>query len=392
MPPPLEASHTFSFQVSTMPSRLSSTELRKQEIGRPRVGAAIRQNRRRRHEPQLRHVVVEPLRVRRCRRRRRTRRARTCPGLSPVEQIAVVQRRLAEGGEQRVAAAIDGDVDGRARGLVGVHARRIRGGIEYLRGVLPGFARELIARARNRLSHHSMLHLSWGMGSNAHLLKSRSTRYCRHTPSDQKNQSVRRQVSWLTAPSRVVRPSRESVSVASTLFHREKVTFRLRSTVAGAAADSATSYDSPHHIPFSSRFRENRCTTRCCVSRRGVVNSLCMRVIVKKFLKWTGFVVAGLAGLVLLGLAGRISHRSANWAASSRRPTRRRWSFRQMWCRSPKANASRGSPAACIAMARSSMARWSTTFPTSCAWWRRISACVYPSTPMRSWPRCCAKA
>ena len=37
MPPPLEASHTFSFQVSTMPLSESGTELRKQEIGRPRL-------------------------------------------------------------------------------------------------------------------------------------------------------------------------------------------------------------------------------------------------------------------------------------------------------------------------------------------------------------------
>ena len=36
MPPPFEASHTFSVQVLTMPSRLSSTAFRKQEIGRPR--------------------------------------------------------------------------------------------------------------------------------------------------------------------------------------------------------------------------------------------------------------------------------------------------------------------------------------------------------------------
>jgi hypothetical protein len=36
MPPPFAASQTFSFQVPTMPSRLSDTELRKQEIGRPR--------------------------------------------------------------------------------------------------------------------------------------------------------------------------------------------------------------------------------------------------------------------------------------------------------------------------------------------------------------------
>ncbi|MHC2304747.1 hypothetical protein ACVIJ1_001217 [Bradyrhizobium elkanii] len=37
MPPPLEASQTFSFQVPTMPSSESDTELRKHEIGRPRV-------------------------------------------------------------------------------------------------------------------------------------------------------------------------------------------------------------------------------------------------------------------------------------------------------------------------------------------------------------------
>ncbi len=37
MPPPLEASATFSFQVPTMPSSESDTSLRKQEIGRPRL-------------------------------------------------------------------------------------------------------------------------------------------------------------------------------------------------------------------------------------------------------------------------------------------------------------------------------------------------------------------
>ena len=36
MPPPFEASHTFSFQVPTMPSSESDTAFRKQEIGRPR--------------------------------------------------------------------------------------------------------------------------------------------------------------------------------------------------------------------------------------------------------------------------------------------------------------------------------------------------------------------
>ncbi|MDC1090940.1 aldo/keto reductase [Emcibacteraceae bacterium] len=36
MPPPLDASHTFSFQSSTIPERLSFASFRKQEIGRPR--------------------------------------------------------------------------------------------------------------------------------------------------------------------------------------------------------------------------------------------------------------------------------------------------------------------------------------------------------------------
>ncbi len=37
MPPPLEASQTFSFHSPTMPSRLSEASLRKQEIGSPRL-------------------------------------------------------------------------------------------------------------------------------------------------------------------------------------------------------------------------------------------------------------------------------------------------------------------------------------------------------------------
>jgi hypothetical protein len=36
MPPPFDASQTFSVQVPTMPPRLSSTEFRKHEIGSPR--------------------------------------------------------------------------------------------------------------------------------------------------------------------------------------------------------------------------------------------------------------------------------------------------------------------------------------------------------------------
>ena len=37
MPPPLDASNTFSFQVVTMPSKLSLTVFKKQEIGSPRL-------------------------------------------------------------------------------------------------------------------------------------------------------------------------------------------------------------------------------------------------------------------------------------------------------------------------------------------------------------------
>ena len=37
MPPPLLASHTFSFQRPTIPSRLSDASFKKQLMGRPRV-------------------------------------------------------------------------------------------------------------------------------------------------------------------------------------------------------------------------------------------------------------------------------------------------------------------------------------------------------------------
>ncbi len=37
MPPPLDASHTFSFHRPTMPSRLSDASFKKQLMGSPRV-------------------------------------------------------------------------------------------------------------------------------------------------------------------------------------------------------------------------------------------------------------------------------------------------------------------------------------------------------------------
>ena len=63
MPPPRDASQTFSFHVSTMPSRLSGTELRITADRQAASGAAVRQDGRRRHEPQFRDVIVQSLGV-----------------------------------------------------------------------------------------------------------------------------------------------------------------------------------------------------------------------------------------------------------------------------------------------------------------------------------------
>src|SRR5687768_9409776 len=141
------------------------------------------------------------------------------------------------------------------------------------------------------------------MGSGEFSAHGRSLRYCRHTPSDQKYQGVRRQVSWLTARSRSVWPSRKLAPSVTTLFHTGKSHISLAVYSCGGSCGFGDHLRSPHRIPFSSRLRANRCTARCCVSRREFVNQLCRRKIVKKFLKWTGFVVASLVGLLLLGYA-----------------------------------------------------------------------------------------
>jgi hypothetical protein len=83
-----------------------------------------------------------------------------------------------------------------------------------------------------------------------------------------------RQVSWLTARSRFARLPGNELPVTSLSPGGKKSRFRLRSTVAGAAAESGF-VKSLHRIPFSSRWRANRCTTRCCVFRNGIVNILC---------------------------------------------------------------------------------------------------------------------
>ena len=138
MPPPLEASATFSFQVPTMPSSESETSLRKQEIGRPRLVPPLDRIGRGRHEPELAHGVIKPL------------------GMGDIvgigagdarehvleafarHQIAVGQRRLAEGGQQRVARAVQLEVggDGFARqrrriGRLGRGLDQILDGFDY---------------------------------------------------------------------------------------------------------------------------------------------------------------------------------------------------------------------------------------------------------------------
>ncbi len=110
MPPPLEASQTFSFHRPTMPSRLSDASFRKQEIGSPRSVPPFDSTRGRRHEPHPAHVVVDALGV---------------PGVVAVargnageqilevfsrHQIAVGQRRAAEIGQQGIPRAVNPDL------------------------------------------------------------------------------------------------------------------------------------------------------------------------------------------------------------------------------------------------------------------------------------------
>ena len=87
------------------------------------VGAAVRQHRRRRHEPEPGHVVVEPLRVRRI-----VAVIGADPGeqiLVPLvrQQIAIIEHRLAELGQQVVPTAVDLDRD-LALGLKQIMLRR----------------------------------------------------------------------------------------------------------------------------------------------------------------------------------------------------------------------------------------------------------------------------
>src|SRR6187549_2270991 len=85
------------------------------------------------------------------------------------------------------------------------------------------------------------------------------------------------------------RPVSENVCMAGLLAHRSignRSAFPERAPVAGKKSQFACGLQlrgqlrdgdfvkSFHRIPFSSRLRANRCTTRCCVFRLGIVNIL----------------------------------------------------------------------------------------------------------------------
>jgi hypothetical protein len=80
------------------------------------------------------------------------------------QQVTIHQRGASEVGQQRIARRIDGDLNGCARGLRGIHARGGGHGLEDFRlGILSG-TRKPLAHAGYRLTRHSRLHCG-GNGS-----------------------------------------------------------------------------------------------------------------------------------------------------------------------------------------------------------------------------------
>ena len=82
MPPPREASQTFSFHSADDAFEAVGDLVQEAGDRQAALGAAVRQHRRRRHEPQLRDVVVDAAGHGRRRRHRHGRRGRTGPGSS----------------------------------------------------------------------------------------------------------------------------------------------------------------------------------------------------------------------------------------------------------------------------------------------------------------------
>ena len=106
MPPPLEASQTFSFHKPDDAFQAVGGFVEEARDRQAALGAAVRQHRGRRHEPEAADIVIEPLRVRRV--------VAVVAGdageqiliVLAGQQIAVVERGAAEIGQQAIAAAI----------------------------------------------------------------------------------------------------------------------------------------------------------------------------------------------------------------------------------------------------------------------------------------------
>ena len=118
-----------------MPSRLSATAFRIAADRQAAAGAAVRQHRGRRHEPQLGDVVVDAAGRARRRRRRPWRRGRTGPGSS---------RRAA--GSGRSSVSLPNSVSSASRAVVGVDVERAV--VDRLAGALGLGVRDIVAADR----------------------------------------------------------------------------------------------------------------------------------------------------------------------------------------------------------------------------------------------------
>ena len=160
-------------------------------------------------------------------------------------------------------------------------------------------SREFRARRPGLFDLPSPLRCSRGSGSGARFCRRQktSTLLPAH-PVRSEVSKCARQVSWLAARSRFLWPSR-GVSLSG--LTKNEVHFACGLQLRGQLR-IRDHLRSSHRIPFSSRFRANRCTTRCCVPRHGNCQQLVFGRVMKKFFKWLGFVAVGARRVVLLGL------------------------------------------------------------------------------------------
>ena len=127
MPPPFDASQTFSVQVLDDAAEIVLDGVQEARDRQAALGAAVAQDRRGRHEPEARHVVVQALRVlgvvgvgaRDAREQMLRRLAR--------HQVPILERRAAEVGQQRVARGVDDRVARLQRGRLEAQRYDFRG-------------------------------------------------------------------------------------------------------------------------------------------------------------------------------------------------------------------------------------------------------------------------